>query len=152
MISWRCVNRGYRERSRDLDRAVVASVREVWCARRSRRLRLEDLDGRTLLSEMGTVSLDVATVTIGDDVEIGLNVQLLNVTYLINPGLRLEKWEVAEPIVIMDDVGLGGGVMSAVCHDRNNTVVGAGAVVVSDLPANVVAVGNPAQVIRTFED
>ena len=40
----------------------------------------------------------------------------------------------------------------AVCHDRNNTVVGAGAVVVSDLPANVVAVGNPAQVIRTFED
>ena len=52
----------------------------------------------------GLVSLDVATVTIGDDVQIGPNVQLLTATHAINPGLRLDKWEAAEPIVIMDNV------------------------------------------------
>ena len=70
----------------------------------------------------------------------------------INPGLRLDKWEAAEPILIMDNVWLGGGVI--VCPGVTigaNTVVGAGAVVVRDLEANAVAVGNPARVIRTFE-
>ena len=52
----------------------------------------------------GLVSLEVATVTIGDDVQIGPNVQLLTATHPINPGLRLDKWEAAEPIVIMDNV------------------------------------------------
>ena len=100
----------------------------------------------------GVVSLDVATVTIGDDVQIGPNVQLLTATHPINPGLRRDKWEAAEPIVIMDNVWLGGGVIVGPgVTIGTNTVVGAGAVVVRDLPANVVAVGNPARVIRTFE-
>jgi maltose O-acetyltransferase len=54
--------------------------------------------------------------------------------------------------VIMDNVWLGGGVIVGPgVTIRTNTVVGAGAVVVRDLPANVVAVGNPARVIRTLE-
>jgi maltose O-acetyltransferase len=76
----------------------------------------------------------------------------LTATHPINPGLRLDKWEAAEPILIMDNVWLGGGVI--VCPGVTigaNTVVGAGAVVVRDLEANAVAVGNPARVIRTFE-
>ena len=87
-----------------------------------------------------------------DDVQIGPNVQLLTVTHPINPRLRRDKWEAAEPIVIMDNVWLGGGVI--VCPGVRigaNTVVGAGAMVVRELPANVVAVGNPARVIKTFE-
>ena len=100
----------------------------------------------------GVVSLDVATVTIGDDAQIGPNVQLLTASHPINPGLRLDKWEAAEPIVIMDNVWLGGGVIVGPgVTIGENTVVGAGAVVVRDLPANVVAVGNPAQVIRSLE-
>jgi maltose O-acetyltransferase len=54
--------------------------------------------------------------------------------------------------VIMDNVWLGGGVI--VCPGVRigaNTVVGAGAMVVRELPANVVAVGNPAGAIKTFE-
>ena len=54
-----------------------------------------------------------------------------------------------EPITIGDNVWLGGGVI--VCPGvtiGENTVVGAGAVVVRDLPASVLAVGNPARVIR----
>jgi len=101
----------------------------------------------------GLVSLDVARVMISDDVQIGPNVQLLTATHPINPGLRLDKWEAAEPIVIMENVWLGGGVIVGPgVTIGQNTVVGAGAVVVRDLPPNVVAVGNPARVIRTFED
>ncbi|MGY1640107.1 maltose acetyltransferase domain-containing protein [Geodermatophilus sp. SYSU D00703] len=54
------------------------------------------------------------------------------------------------PITIGDDVWLGGGaiVLPGVTIDES-TVVGAGSVVPRDLPANVVAVGNPARVVRT---
>jgi maltose O-acetyltransferase len=99
----------------------------------------------------GLVSLDVATVTIGDDVQIGPGVQLLTATHPIEPGPRRDKWEAARPIVIGDNVWLGGGVI--VCPGVTigaDTVVGAGSVVVQDLPSGVVAVGSPAKVIRSL--
>ncbi|HMQ33671.1 MAG TPA: sugar O-acetyltransferase [Chloroflexaceae bacterium] len=97
----------------------------------------------------GAVLLDVARITIGEDVQFGPNVQLLTPTHPVEPEARRAKWEAAEPITIGDNVWLGGGVI--VCPGVTigaNTVVGAGAVVAKDLPANVVAVGNPARVIR----
>ena len=97
----------------------------------------------------GLVLLDVAAVTIGDDVQIGPNVQLLTATHPLDPGPRRDKWEAAEPIVIGDNVWLGGGVI--VCPGVTigpDTVVGAGSVVTRDLPAAVVAVGSPARVLR----
>ncbi len=95
------------------------------------------------------VALDVAAITIGDDCQIGPNVQLLTPTHPVDPQPRRDKLEAAQPITIGDNVWLGGGVI--VCPGvriGENTVVGAGAVVTRDLPANVVAVGNPARVIR----
>ena len=68
-----------------------------------------------------------------------------------NPRLRRAKWEAAQPITVADNVWLGGGVI--VCPGvgiGENTVVGAGAVVIKDLPANVLAVGNPARVVRSL--
>ncbi|MDK1472479.1 sugar O-acetyltransferase [Streptomyces sp. 549] len=97
----------------------------------------------------GLTLLDVGRVTIGADVQIGPNVQLLTPTHPVEPEARRAKWEAAEPITIGDNVWLGGGVI--VCPGvtiGENTVVGAGAVVTRDLPADVVAVGNPARVIR----
>ncbi|MET8337669.1 sugar O-acetyltransferase [Streptosporangium canum] len=97
----------------------------------------------------GLVAIDVGRITIGDDVLIGPNVQLLTATHPVEPGPRRAKFEAAEPITIADNVWLGGGVI--VCPGVSigeNTVVGAGAVVVKDLPANVVAVGNPARIVR----
>ncbi|MFE2021156.1 sugar O-acetyltransferase [Streptomyces sp. NPDC059499] len=97
----------------------------------------------------GAVFLDVARITIGADVQIGPNVQLLTPTHPVDPEARRAKWEAAQPITIGDNVWLGGGVI--VCPGvtiGENTVVGAGAVVTRDLPADVVAVGNPARVIR----
>ena len=108
--------------------------------------------GARCFANFGLVALDVAAITLGDDVQIGPDVQLLTPTHPIEPGPRRDKWEAAAPITIGDNVWLGGGVI--VCPGVSigeNTVVGAGAVVTRDLPANVVAVGNPARVIRQIE-
>jgi maltose O-acetyltransferase len=82
-------------------------------------------------------------------VQIGPNVQLLTATHPLDPGPRRDKWEAARPIVIGDNVWLGGGVI--VCPGVTigaDTVVGAGSVVVRNMPAGVVAVGSPARVVR----
>ncbi len=108
--------------------------------------------GARCFANFGLVALDVAAITIGDDVQIGPNVQLLTPTHPLEPGPRRDKWEAAEPIVIGDNVWLGGGVIVLPgVTIGENTVVGAGAVVTRDLPANAVAVGNPARVVRVLE-
>ncbi|MHB1139004.1 MAG: sugar O-acetyltransferase [Microthrixaceae bacterium] len=97
----------------------------------------------------GLVALDVGRITIGDDVQIATNVQLLTPTHPLDPQLRRDKWEAAEPITIGDNVWLGGGVIVLPgVTIGENTVVGAGSVVTNDLPPNVVAVGNPARVVK----
>jgi maltose O-acetyltransferase len=108
--------------------------------------------GARTFANFGLVCLDVAPITIGDDVQIGPNVQLLTATHPVAAGPRRDKWEAARPIVIGDNVWLGGGAI--VCPGVTigaNTVVGAGAVVIRDLPPDVVAVGNPARIVRAVE-
>jgi maltose O-acetyltransferase len=109
--------------------------------------------GARCFANFGLVALDVAAITIGDDVQIGPNVQLLTPTHPLEPGPRRDKWEAAQPITIRDNVWLGGGaiVLPGVTIG-DNTVVGAGAVVTKDLPADVVAVGNPARVVKRLTD
>jgi maltose O-acetyltransferase len=105
--------------------------------------------GARTFANYGLISLDVATVTIGDDVQIGPNVQLLTALHPVEPGPRRDKWEAARPITIGHNVWLGGGalILPGVTIG-DDTVVGAGAVVTRDLPPGVVAVGNPARIIR----
>ncbi|MEV5233193.1 sugar O-acetyltransferase [Streptomyces pseudogriseolus] len=96
-------------------------------------------------------ALDVAAITIGEDCQIGPNVQLLTPTHPVEPGPRRDKLEAARPITIGDNVWLGGGAI--VCPGvtiGDNSVIGAGAVVTRDIPANVVAVGNPARPVRSL--
>ncbi len=105
--------------------------------------------GARTFANFGLTILDVATVTIGEDVQIGPHVQLLTATHPLDPAPRQAKWESAAPIVIADNVWLGGGVI--VCPGvtvGKNTVVGAGSVVTNDLPPDVLAVGSPARVVR----
>jgi maltose O-acetyltransferase len=105
--------------------------------------------GARTFANFGLVVLDVARVTIGDDVQIGPNVQLLTATHPVDADARRDKWESAAPIVIGSNVWLGGGVI--VCPGvtiGENTIVGAGSVVTRDLPSNVVAVGSPARTVR----
>ena len=81
--------------------------------------------------------------------QIATNVQLLTATHPLDAATRRAAWESAQPITIGDGAWLGGGVI--VCPGvtiGENTVVGAGGVVVKDLPPGVLAVGNPARPIR----
>jgi maltose O-acetyltransferase len=95
------------------------------------------------------VFLDAAPITVGADVQIGPNVQLLTPTHEMDTERRRAGWERALPITIGDNVWLGGG--TVVCPGVTigpDTVVGAGSVVTRDLPAGVLAVGSPARVVR----
>ncbi|MGW1956923.1 sugar O-acetyltransferase [Streptomyces sp. NPDC001920] len=96
-------------------------------------------------------ALDVAAITIGEDCQIGPGVQLLTPTHPLEPQPRRDKLEAARPITIGDNVWLGGGaiVLPGVTVG-DNSVIGAGAVVTKDVPANTVAVGNPARPVRTL--
>lgn len=106
------------------------------------------IGARTFVN-FGLAALDVAPITIGDDVQIATYVQLLTPTHPTEPGPRRAKWEAARPITIGDNVWLGGGVVVLPgVTIGEDTVVGAGAVVTRDLPPGVVAVGNPAKVVR----
>ncbi len=105
--------------------------------------------GARCFANFGLVALDVGSITIGDDVQIGPNVQLLTPTHPVEADLRRAGWEAAEPITIGANVWLGGGVIVLPgVTIGENSVVGAGSVVTRDLPADIVAMGNPARVSR----
>lgn len=93
--------------------------------------------------------LDGGPISVGDECLIASGVQLITATHPIDPLPRRAAWEQALPVTIADGVWLGAGAL--VCPGVSvgeNTVVGAGSVVTRSLPPGVVAVGNPARVIR----
>jgi maltose O-acetyltransferase len=96
------------------------------------------------------IMLDCAPISIGDHVSIGPRAQLLTARHPVRDiDARRDGWESAAPITISDNVWLAAGVI--VCPGVSigaDTVVGAGSVVTRDIPAGVVAVGNPCRVIR----
>ena len=107
--------------------------------------------GARTFMNMGCVILDCAEVTIGDDVQIGPSVQLLTPDHPRDPVKRRSGVESAHPITIGDDVWLGGGVIVLPgVRIGARTIIGAGSVVTRDIPADVVAVGNPCRVIRSL--
>ena len=97
--------------------------------------------------------LDVAAITIGVSCQLAPRVQLLTATHPVDPEARRAGWESGEPIVVGDNVWLGGGaVVNPGVTIGDDTVVGAGAVVTRDLPSGVVAAGVPAKVLREIGD
>lgn len=98
------------------------------------------------------VVLDNNEVRIGSHVMIGPCVQIYTAAHPLQAKPRNQGWEVAKPVVIEDNVWIGGGaiLLPGVTVGRN-AVVGAGAVVSRDVPANTVVVGSPAKVVREIE-
>lgn len=94
------------------------------------------------------VFLDCAEIRIGDNFQAGPGVQLLTPEHPLDAIERRGK-ETARPIVIGDDVWIGGGaIVLAGITVGDRAVVGAGAVVTKDVPPDVVVVGNPAKIVR----
>jgi len=105
--------------------------------------------GNNFYANFGCILLDCARIEIGDNVLLAPNVQLYTAHHPTDPQLRLTGKELASPITIGHNVWLGGGVI--VCPNvriGDNTTIGAGSVVTKDIPANVIAVGNPCRVLR----
>jgi len=105
--------------------------------------------GRKVYFNFGCVILDVTPVTIGDNVMFAPGVHIYAATHPIDAKERNSGFEYGRPVTIGSDVWVGGG--SIVCPGVTigaGTVIGAGSVVTKDIPAGVVAAGNPCRVIR----
>jgi len=96
--------------------------------------------------------LDCSKVTIGNHVMIGPSVQIYTAAHDLMAVSRNQGWEIARPIIIEDNVWIGGSaVLLPGVMIGKNAVVGAGAVVSRNVPMNTVVAGNPARVIREIE-
>ncbi|MEH2002899.1 MAG: sugar O-acetyltransferase [Nostoc sp.] len=105
--------------------------------------------GDRLYMNYGCVILDCNTVHIGENVLCAPYVQIYTAYHPIEPEIRLSGRELAAPINIGNNVWIGGSAI--ICPGvaiGDNTTIGAGSVVVKDIPENVVAAGNPCRVIR----
>ncbi|WAS90812.1 sugar O-acetyltransferase [Nannocystis punicea] len=95
------------------------------------------------------VILDCAPVTIGENVLCGPGVHIYAATHPLGPEARSTGLESAQPVTIGDRVWLGGRVI--VCPGvtiGDDSVIAAGSVVTRDVPAGVLAGGNPCRIIR----
>jgi maltose O-acetyltransferase len=95
------------------------------------------------------VVLDVVPITIGDRVQIASAVQLLAADHPRDVATRASGLENGRPVTIEDDVWIGAGAL--ICPGvtvGRGSIVGAGSVVTRDVPAGVVAAGNPCRVVR----
>ena len=109
--------------------------------------------GENFYSNYNCIILDCAKVTIGDNVFFAPNVGLYTAGHPIHYEIRNTGMEYAFPITIGDNVWLGGGVIvTPGIAIGDNAVIGAGSVVTKDIPANVVAAGNPCKVLREITD
>lgn len=97
------------------------------------------------------VFLDPAPITVGAQTFIGPGVQLLTATHPLDAAERVAGPESALPIRIGSRVWIGGGAI--ICPGvtiGDDTTIGAGSVVLRDVPARVLAAGNPCRVIRAL--
>lgn len=109
--------------------------------------------GDNFFANTNFVVLDGAKVTIGNNVFIAPNVGIYTAGHPLDVEQRNEGLEYAFPITIGDNVWIGGHVciMPGVTIG-NGAVIGAGSVVTKDIPANVLAVGNPCKVLREITE
>lgn len=105
--------------------------------------------GDNFIGNFNLAILDEAEVTIGNNVFIGPNCSLCTIVHALDAGQRNAGIMRALPITVGDDVWIAANVvvLPGVTIGRG-AVIGAGSVVTKDVPAGVLAAGNPCRVIR----
>ena len=109
--------------------------------------------GENFYSNYNLVILDCAKVSIGNNVLIGPNVGIYTAGHPLHHENRDLGFEFALPVNIGNSVWIGGNVViNPGVTIGDNSVIGSGSIVTSDIPANVVAAGNPCRVLREIND
>ena len=138
------------ERARLLKKLIPASGEAVWIeppfyCDYGTNITLGD----RVFFNFNCVVLDVAQVRVGSGVLFGPAVQIYAAIHPLRAAERRTGLESGRPVKIGDDVWVGGGAI--ICPGvviGANTTIGAGSVVVRDVPPNVVAARNPCRVLR----
>ncbi|EGL14940.1 MULTISPECIES: sugar O-acetyltransferase [unclassified Paenibacillus] len=109
--------------------------------------------GENFYANYNLTVLDCNRVTIGNNVLIGPNVSVFTAGHAIHPEPRANEVEYALPISIGNNVWIGGGaILNPGVSIGDNTIIGSGSVVTKDVPANVIAAGNPCRVLRPITE
>ena len=105
--------------------------------------------GKNVYANFGLTLVDDTHIYVGDGTMFGPNCVIATAGHPIDPGLRERQLQYNIPVHIGKNCWLGAGVlvMPGVTIG-DNSVIGAGSVVTKDIPANVIAVGNPCRVLR----
>ena len=109
--------------------------------------------GENFYANMGCTILDEAKVTFGDNVLLAPNVSIYTAGHPVNVARRVAGWEYAYPVTVGNNVWIGGNVVILPgVSIGDNSIIGGGSVVTKDIPANVIAVGNPCKVLRALTE
>ena len=105
--------------------------------------------GKNVYANYNLTMVDDSHIFVGDNTMIGPNVTIATAGHPIDPALRDVQAQFNMEVHIGRNVWIGGGcVLLPGVSIGDNTVIGAGSIVTKDIPANVVAYGNPCRVIR----
>lgn len=105
--------------------------------------------GKNIYANFHLTLVDDTDIYVGDDTMFGPNVTVATAGHPILPALREQVYQYNMPVVIGRNCWIGAGaILLPGVHIGDGTVIGAGSVVTKDIPANVVAVGNPCRVLR----
>ena len=109
--------------------------------------------GKNFYANYNCIMLDVGRIRIGDYVQMAPNVAIYTAGHPVHPATRNTMYEYGIDVTIGNNVWIGGNVV--ICPGvtiGDNSVIGAGSVVTKDIPAWVVAAGNPCRVIRKITE
>lgn len=105
--------------------------------------------GDHVYANFNLVLVDDGNIYVGDNVMFGPNVTVATANHPVEIGLRKKAYQYNRDVHIGNNVWIGAGaIIVPGITIGENSVIGAGSVVCKDIPANVVAVGNPCRVIR----
>ena len=109
--------------------------------------------GKGVYANFNLTLVDDTHIYVGDHTMLGPNVVLATAGHPILPELRPDAYQFNLPIHVGKNCWLGAGVIVLPgITIGDNSVIGAGSIVTKDIPANVVAVGNPCKVLREIND
>lgn len=109
--------------------------------------------GKNVYANFNLTLVDDCEITVGDYCMFGPNVTVATAGHPVDPSLREKAYQYNLPIHIGNNVWIGAGaILLPGVTVGDNTVIGAGSVVTKDVPANVVAVGNPCRVLREITE